>query len=78
MFTREELEDERIWITWGIQDSSTLDRNLNDPEGDCKNERGAAKTNNPEWICWNKGIEYGKQFAPLIEVLDGKIGSLYL
>ena len=75
MFTREELENERIWINWGIEDSSTLSRDLNDPEGDYKDERRDAKTDHPRWICWNKGIEYGKQFVPLIEVLDGKIGS---
>lgn len=75
MFTREELEDEEIWISWGIQDSSTLEKSLRDPDDNFRSERGPAKTNDPQWICWNKGIEYGKQFAPLIEVLEGKIGS---
>ena len=75
MFTREQLENEAIWITWGIQDSSTLEKILHDPNENCKNERGAAKTNSPGWVCWNKGTEYGKQFAPLLEVLDGKIGT---
>lgn len=75
MFTREKLEDEEIWISWGIQDSSTLEKSLHDPDGNFRSERGPAKTNDPQWICWNKGIEYGEQFAPLIEVLEGKIGS---
>ena len=75
MFTREQLENEAIWITWGIQDSSTLEKTLHDPDNKYKDGRGPAKTDYPKWICWNKGTEYGKQFAPLLEVLDGKIGT---
>ena len=75
MFTREKLEDERIWISWGIQDSSNLEKSLHDPDENFRSERGPAKTNSADWVCWNKGTEYGKQFAPLLEVLDGKIGS---
>jgi len=75
MFTREQLEGDEVWITWGIQDSSTLEKSLHDPDDNFRNERRSAKSDKPNWVCWNKGIEYGKQFAPLLEVLDGEIGT---